>query len=68
MYHAKVRYGLLTTYHCTIFLKQDQNTDDKWILWYPNPIVHETSSDVDPGVTNPLSERMIFWHTKTKSK
>ena len=56
MYHAKVRYGFLTTYHYTIFLKQEQNTDGRWVLWYSNPIAHTTSSsDITPGVTNPLA-------------
>jgi hypothetical protein len=56
MYHAKVRYGFLTTYHYTIFLKQEQSTDNRWVLWYSNPIGHETSSsDVAPGATDPLA-------------
>jgi hypothetical protein len=58
MFHAKVRYGFLSTYKGTIFLKQEQDIStyrQSWVLWYSNIISHETSSsDVAPGISNPL--------------
>lgn len=46
MFHARVRYGFLTTYRNTIFLKQepDPSDDRQWVLWYSNVITHDSSS------------------------
>ena len=56
MFYARVRYGILTTYRNTIFLKQepDPSDDRQWVLWYSNVITHDTSSlDVAGATSDP---------------
>jgi hypothetical protein len=50
MFRAKVRFGFLTTYDLTIFLKQepDRARPGSFVLWYSNVIRHNTCS-VDVG-------------------
>lgn len=43
------RYAFLTTYNETLFLKQSQLSNGEWVLWYSNPIFHDTVSNFDPG-------------------
>ncbi|RWQ98551.1 hypothetical protein C8Q69DRAFT_175736 [Paecilomyces variotii] len=55
MYNARIKYGFLSNYEQTIFLKQEQ-TPSGWELHYSDIIYHSTQSDA----TRP-SLRACFW-------
>ena len=42
MWHAKCKYGFMSTYNETVFLKQDVDPSDpnKYALWYSDAIRH----------------------------
>lgn len=46
MYLEKLKFGFLTTYNETIFLRQDVHpVTGKWMLWHSNVIHHTTASE-----------------------
>lgn len=51
MYLTQSKYGFLTTYEQTIFLKQDKHPTRKgrWVLWHSPVILHDTQSRRVPG-------------------
>ncbi|KAL1965476.1 hypothetical protein VTN77DRAFT_5732 [Rasamsonia byssochlamydoides] len=60
MLGANVRFGFLSTYDETIFLRQDPDPDntESFILWYSNVIRHKTTSQPVP---EGKSGRQNFW-------
>lgn len=60
----KLKYGFLTTYNQTIFLKQEQTPQegkavdkerDEWVLWYSNVVFHSDVSTTVPNRNDPMS-------------
>ncbi|KAL2001236.1 hypothetical protein VTN02DRAFT_2079 [Thermoascus thermophilus] len=51
VYLTQSKYGFLTTYEQTIFLKQDKHPTRKgrWVLWHSPVILHDTQSRRVPG-------------------
>jgi hypothetical protein len=60
MHESEAKYGFLTTYHETIFLRQTERPGRKgeWVLWYSNVIMHGTIS------TPATSDRPRDYHGK----
>src|SRR3954447_7819930 len=51
----KRKYAFLTTYEETMFLKQEEQENGEWVLWYSEPIFHHVNSNFN--IANPDDHR-----------
>jgi hypothetical protein len=68
MYTYKVKYGFLTTYDYTIFLKKELR-GDKWVLWHSRPIarnVHSNFQNPPANFADSVSVRECFLYLQTR--